>query len=474
MSKTITIDHVTRIEGHAKITIQLNDDGKVTDTKFHVTQVRGFEKFVEGRPYYEMPAITARICGICPISHLIASVKACDAIMAVQIPETARLLRELLHCAQFVQSHALSFFYLSAPDMLLGMDSDPALRNVVGLAASHPELVKDGIALRKFGQQAIERLAGERIHPSWTVPGGVNKPLSKENRDFILSEIPIAKSVIRRTLKFFKASLDNYKEEIETFGNAPSLYAGLVDLDGHLNFYDGRLLFKDAAGKPIASVTRPIDYQKYMAEADLTSSYLKAPYYKPLGYPQGVYRVGPLARLNVVDSCGTPEADAELAEYRQRFGRMPESSFLFHYARLIEALFGVERMEALLEDPEILAPHVRATAGVNALEGVGIAEAPRGTLIHHYKVDEQGAIVWANLIIATGHNNLAINRSIKQVAEHFVDGNQLKEGMLNRVSAVVRAYDPCLSCSTHAIGVPALRIELLSPRGELLHRIDQD
>jgi len=358
--------------------------------------------------------------------------------------------------------------------MLLGMDSDPALRNVLGLAASHPELVKDGIALRKFGQQAIERLAGERIHPSWTVPGGVNKPLSKENRDFILSEVPIAKSVIRRTLKFFKGALDNYKEEIETFGNAPSLYAGLVDYDGHLNFYDGRLLFKDADGQPIASVTRPIDYQKYMAEADLTSSYLKAPYYKPIGYPEGIYRVGPLARLNVIDSCGTPEADAELAEYRQRFGPIAESSYLFHYARLIEALFGVERMEQLLENPDILAPHVRATAGVNALEGVGIAEAPRGTLIHHYKVDEKGAIVWANLIIATGHNNLAINRSIKQVAEHFVDGNQMKEGMLNRVSAVVRAYDPCLSCSTHAIGVPALQIELRSAQGELLHRVDQD
>lgn len=474
MPRTITIDHVTRIEGHAKITIQLNDEGKVADTRFHVTQVRGFEKFVEGRPYYEMPAITARICGICPISHLIASVKACDAIMAVQIPEPARLLRELLHCAQFVQSHALSFFYLSAPDLLLGLDSDPAQRNVLGLAASHPDLVKDGIALRKFGQQAIERLAGERIHPSWTVPGGVNKPLSKEHRDSILSEVPIAKSVLRRTLKFFKSALDACKEEIETFGNAPSLYAGLVDFDGHLNFYDGRLLFKDADGRPIASVARPVDYQKYMAEADLTSSYLKAPYYKPMGYSEGVYRVGPLARLNVVDSCGTPEADAELAEYRQRFGPTPASSYLYHYARLIEALFGVERMEQLLENPDILAPHVRATAGVNALEGIGIAEAPRGTLIHHYKVDEQGALVWANLIIATGHNNLAINRSIKQVAEHFVDGNNMKEGMLNRVSAVVRAYDPCLSCSTHAVGVPALRIELRSAQGDLLQRIDQE
>jgi len=450
MSRTITIDHVTRIEGHARIDIHLNDAGKVASTQFHVTQFRGFEKFTEGRPYYEMPAITARICGICPVSHLLASVKACDAIMAVQIPETAVLLRELLHCAQFVQSHALSFFHLSAPDLLLGFDSDPRLRNVVGLIEKHPEAARDGIALRKFGQQAIERLAGERIHPSWTVPGGVNKPLSVETRDHLLTEIPIARSIVRRTLKTFKAMLDDFPAESESFGNMPTYHAGLTDIDGNLQLYDGIIRFVDVEGKPVASVVKPRDYSKYIGEASIPDSYLKAPYFKPLGYPDGTYRVGPLARLNVAERIATEEAQHELVEYRQRLGRIVQSSFFYHYARLVEALYGIERMEELLHDPLITDQHVRAEAGVNALDGVGIVEAPRGILIHHYKVDEKGAMKWANLIVATGHNNLAINRSIRQVAERFVDGDHLTEGAVNRVSAIVRAYDPCLSCSTHA------------------------
>lgn len=469
--KKITIDPVTRIEGHAKISIFLGEDGKVSSTQFHVTQVRGFEKFVEGRPYYEMPGITARICGICPVSHLLASVKACDAIMAVQIPETAVHLRELLHCGQFVQSHALSFFHLSAPDLLLGMDSDPARRNVLGLLEDHPELVRDGIALRKFGQQVIEGLAKERIHPSWTVPGGVNAPLDPAVRDRILKELPGAQAVARRTLQFFKGVLDQFAEEISTFGNAPTMYAGLVDAEGGLQLYDGQLRFTDAEGNIVLDQMRAADYQASIGEAALPFSYLKAPYYKPLGYPEGVYRVGPLARLNVAEHCGTPEADLELSEYRERYGRVVASSFHYHYARLIEATYALERIGALLGDPSILDTRVRAHAGVNSLEGVGMAEAPRGVLIHHYKVDEQGAIRWANLIIATGHNNLAINRSIEQVSKHFVDGKHLKEGMLNRVSAVVRAYDPCLSCSTHAAGQASLHIQLLAPDGTLLDEL---
>jgi NAD-reducing hydrogenase large subunit len=469
--KKLIIHPVTRIEGHAKITIQLNDDGKVASTQLHVTQVRGFEKFTEGRPYYEMPSITARICGICPVSHLLASVKACDAIMAVQIPETAVMLRELLHCGQFVQSHALSFFHLSAPDLLLGMDSDPVHRNVIGIVEKHPDIARDGIALRKFGQQIIERLAKERVHPSWTVPGGVNEPLSSDVRDKILSELPIAKSIARRTLKFFKGVVDQFEEEINTFGNAPTMYAGLVDARGRLQLYDGMIRFKDEAGATVTEIERPRDYQKYIAEAALPYSYLKAPFYKPLGFPDGTYRVGPLARLNVADRCGTPEADAEFAEYHQRFGQTVHSAFHYHYARLIEALYALERIEILLDDPAILGTHVRAQAGVNALEGVGIAEAPRGILIHHYKVDEKGAMKWANLIIATGHNNLAINRSIEQVSKHFIDGKKLQEGMLNRVSAVVRAYDPCFSCSTHADGSIAMQIDLVGPDGALLDQL---
>ena len=478
-TKKITIHHVTRIEGHARITIKLDDAGQVVDTQFHVTQIRGFEKFVEGRPYYEMPSITSRICGICPVSHLLASSKACDSIMAVRIPATAAKLRELLHCAQFVQSHALSFFHLSAPDLLLGMDSDPAKRNVAGLIEEHPDALRDGIALRKFGQQVIERLAGERVHPSWTVPGGVNAPMDPQAREKTLAELPAAMAIVKRTLALWKTVVGHFPEEIESFSNFPTMYCGLVGPDGSLRLYDGNLRFVDADGGVVADQVKPDDYATYISEAALTDSYLKAPYYRPIGYPDGMYRVGPLARLNVADRCGTPEADAELREYRERFGggtarRIVQSGFHYHYARLIEAMYALERMQELLDDPAILGTKVRAHAGVNNLEGIGVIEAPRGTLIHHYKVNDDGAMTWANLIVATGHNNLAIGRGILQVAKRFVDGNKIREGAVNRVSAVVRAYDPCLSCSTHALGTVPMLLQLRGSDGRLLDELRRD
>jgi NAD-reducing hydrogenase large subunit len=472
--KRITIEPVSRIEGHAKITIQLDDSGKVAGTEFHVTQVRGFEKFTEGRPFYEMPGITSRICGICPISHQLASSKACDSILAVRVPQAGRKLREVLHCAQFVQSHALSFFYLSAPDFLLGMESDPAARNVLGIIARHPELARDGIELRKFGLMVIEALAQERVHPAWVVPGGVASPMTGQTRDKLLAEIPQAKAVTGRTLHFFKSVLDDYKEEIECFGSAPTMYAGLVDAKGTLQLYEGALRFRAADGSIVEDQIAADDYASFIGETSLRESYLKAPYFLPKGIPGGVYRVGPLARLNVADRCGTPKADAELKEFRQRFGAPAHSAFLFHYARLIEIVYALERMETLLADPAILDSHVRAMAGVNAMEGVGMIEAPRGTLIHHYKVTPDGAVAWANLIVATGHNNFAIGKSVQQVAEHYVQGDKLEEGMLNRVSAVVRAYDPCLSCSTHAAGVLPINIRLLGPSGNLLDEVASD
>ena len=471
MAQRITIPHVSRIEGHAKVDIFLNDSGEVDSAQLHVTQVRGFEKFTEGRPYYEMPSITARICGICPVSHLLASSKACDAIMAVRIPPAAKLLRELLHCAQFVQSHALSFFHLSAPDLLLGMDSDPANRNILGVLEQHPELARDGIALRKFGQMAIERLAGERVHPAWVVPGGVHSPLNRACRDAILGELPVARSIVRRTLQMFKGVIEGFAAEIDSFNNEPTLYAALVTADGCMNWYDGKVAFIDELGAPLASFDEPLEYSSYIGEASVPYSYLKAPYFIPRGYPAGMYRVGPLARLNVASHCGTPLADAELTEYRQRAGNPAQSAFFYHYARLVEALRGVERMEMLLEHPDILSTHVRARAQVNSLEGAGIIEAPRGLLIHDYKVNESGAITKANLIVATGHNNMAMSHAVEQVAKRFVRGAQIQEGMLNRVSAVIRAFDPCLSCSTHAMGVPALDIRLLAPDGALLDRL---
>ena len=470
--KTIVIDPVTRIEGHAKITIHLDDDGHVADTQFHVTQIRGFEKFCEGRPYYEMPSITSRICGICPISHLIASSKACEAIMSVRVPPTAAKLREIMHCGQVIQSHALSFFHLSAPDLLLGFDSDPARRNVIGLIEDHPQLARDGIALRRFGQQVIEGLAGERVHPSWTVPGGVNAPLEIAGRDRILAALPQAKAIARRTLGLFKGIVDQFAEEISVFGNAPTMYAGLIDDQGNLQFYDGDVRFIDAEGgvvvdrmaaRGLSEVHRRSDGAAFVPEGAIFPS--------QQGFPDGIFRVGPLARLNVVARCGTEAADAEFAEYHQRFGKVVQSSFHFHYARLIEIIYCLERMELLLNDPAILDRHVRAHAGVNALEGVGVAEAPRGTLIHHYKVNEDGAIVAVNLIIATGNNNLAIGHSITQVSRHYVDGNRLQDGMLNRVQAVLRAYDPCLSCSTHAVGQYAVDIRLVGADGSELDAV---
>ena len=469
--KRITIDPVSRIEGHAKITIHLDDEGHVSGTEFHVTQVRGFEKFTEGRPFYEMPGITARICGICPVSHLLASAKACDGIMAVRIPPAAKKLRELLHCAQFVQSHALSFFYLSAPDFLLGMDSDPSTRNVLGVIAKHPELARDGIDLRKFGLQLVEGLALERVHPAWVVAGGVGAPLSPALRDRVLMELPAAKATAQRAFQLFQAAIADFGTEIEYFGSVPTMYAGLVNRTGNMALYDGGLRFRDVNGEMIQDQIPAEEYASWIGEASLHESYLKAPYLKPKGFPHGVYRVGPLARLNVIDRCGTAGADAALKEFRARFGSPAHSAFLYHYARLVEILYSLERIEALLHEPDILDTHIRAKAAVNSLEGFGMIEAPRGVLIHHYKVNDDGAIVWANLIVATGHNNLAIGRSIQQVSEHFVNGAKLEEGMLNRVSAVVRAYDPCLSCSTHAAGEIALHIRLVGPNGDVLHEM---
>jgi NAD-reducing hydrogenase large subunit len=303
------------------------------------------------------------------------------------------------------------------------------------------------------------------------VPGGVNAPLQPAVRDRLLAELPQAKAIAMRTLSYFKGVIDRFSEEIATFGNAPTMYAGLVDEAGNLQMYDGGMRFVDASGKVLVDRMAAQDYAEFIGEATVPYSFLKAPYFKRLGFPEGTYRVGPLARLNVATRCGTPAADEEFAEYHQRLGNVVQSSFHFHYARLIEVLYCLERIEVLLNDPAILGRHIRARAGVNSLEGVGMAEAPRGTLIHHYKVNEDGAITWANLIIATGHNNLAIGRSIGQVSRHFINGKKIQEGMLNRVSAVVRAYDPCLSCSTHADGQYLLDIRLLDADGSELDRI---
>jgi NAD-reducing hydrogenase large subunit len=471
MTRRIVIDPVTRIEGHAKITLHLDDAGALREARFHVTEFRGFEKFCEGRLFHEMPAITARVCGICPVSHLVASAKAGDALLAVTIPSAAERLRRLMHLAQLVQSHALSFFHMSSPDLLLGYDAPPESRNIVGVIARHPEIARSGIRLRQYGQEIIETLGGKRIHPAWVVPGGVSSPLASAQRDRLLAGWPEALRAALATLEMFKGLLDRHREEAQVFGNFPSLFAGLVTPDGALEHYDGRLRITDAAGGIVADGLDATRYWEFLDEAVEPWSYLKFPFYRPLGYPDGAYRVGPLARLNVAARCGTPIADAELSEYRQRAGRVVLSSFYYHVARLIEIVFGLERIGQLLDDPAILDPDVRAHAARNRHEGVGVAEAPRGTLFHHYQVDDDGVITRVNLLIATGQNNLAMNRAVEQVARHYVTGRAVTEGALNRIEAAIRAYDPCLSCSTHAVGAMPLVVTVVNAAGEVVQTL---
>jgi len=473
MNDKIEINPVTRIEGHAKVTIFLGEDSTVKEARFHVTDFRGFEKFCEGRPFYEMPSITSRSCGICPVSHLLASAKACDEIVAVTIPGTAVLLRRLMHMGQIIQSHALNFFHLSSPDLFLGMDSDPAKRNIFGLMESHGDLARYGIRLRKFGQEIIEKLAGKKIHSSdWIVPGGVKWPLSREKADHILSNLPEALDIALKTISMFKDSLQGLDEEIQNFGNFPTYYMGLVTADGELEHYDGKIRIVDPSGKIIADQLDPGKYFEYIGQAVEPWTYMKFPYYRPLGYPEGAYRVGPLARLNIASRCGTPLADEELKEFKH-LGKdgVVQSTFLYHYARLVEILFCIERAKEILEDPEVYSDHVQAKASVNRSEGVGVSEAPRGTLIHHYKVNREGMITWVNMIIATEHNNIAYNKAVTQVAKRYVNGRKLSEGLLNRVEAVIRAFDPCLSCSTHAWGSMALDVQLYDSNAKMVDRL---
>jgi NAD-reducing hydrogenase large subunit len=475
MSKTVVIDPITRIEGHAKISIFLDDAGDVEDARFHVVEFRGFEKFCEGRPFPEMAGITARICGICPVSHLLASAKTGDKILAVKIPRAAEKLRRLMNLGQIIQSHALSFFHLSSPDFLLGWDSDPANRNVFGLIAADPELARAGIRLRQFGQTVIERLGARKIHAAWAVPGGVRSPLSEDSRQWIRDRLPESFATIQTALDLFKRLIaDPLKEEIAVFGEFPSLFMGLVGPSGVWEHYGGVLRFTDGQGNIVADNLSEDNYREFIGEAVEKWSYLKFPYYKPWGYPNGIYRVGPLARLNVCTQMGTEAADRELREFRDRAGSVPTSSFLYHYARLIEILGCLEQVAALMDDPDIVSERVRAQAGINSLEGIGVSEAPRGTLFHHYQVDENGLIQKVNLIIATGQNNLAMNKTVAQIAKHYIHNGKdadIPEGFLNRVEAGIRCFDPCLSCSTHAAGQMPLHVQLIAADGAVIREV---
>jgi NAD-reducing hydrogenase large subunit len=479
MERKLHIEPITRIEGHAKVSIYLDETGEVSEARMHVVEFRAFEKFCIGRTFYEMPGITNRICGICPTSHALASVKAGDAIMGAGIPPAAEKLRRIFNWAQYVQSHALSFFHLSAPDLLLGFDHDPATRNVMGLIQKFPDVARKGVRLRGIGQEIIRILADKSIHQAWAVPGGVRQPLTAEKRDAIRELLPEAFATVDLALELLKRSFEQFATDVEIY-DFPSLFAGLVTREGGLEHYDGLLRFCDADGGIIEPGVANDRYRDYIEEASENWSYLKFPYFKSHGpYNRaegaGMYRVGPLARLNICDFAGTPLADAELARFRALGnGRTVTSSFHYHYARLIEILFALEKIRQTLDDPDITDDWVRAEAGVNRLRGIGMVEAPRGTLIHDYSVDRNGLITDVNLIVSTGHNNLAMNRTITGIAKRYIKGDKVSEGMLNRVEHGIRAYDPCLSCSTHALGAMPLRITIVGPDGETVRELVRD
>lgn len=474
-NKKITIDPVTRIEGHAKITIDLNENGEVEDAKIHVTQYRGFEKFCEGKLYTEMPALTARTCGICPVSHVIASTKAIDEILSITPPQAGINIRKIVNLAQLLQSHTLSFFHLSSPDFVYGFDAPKEDRNIFKMMQTHPEMAKDGIKLRAFGQKIIEALAGKRIHPTGIIPGGVEHKIEPSQKEMLLEQIPEMLRIAQNALEFFKTNLHKFKEEIESFAAFPSLFMALTNEERTLEHYGGFLRFIDSDGNIVQDKIKPSDYKDFIGEAVEDDSYLKSPYYKPLGYENGMYRVGALARLNIAESCGTPLADEELKKFKAlNNGKPVLNSFYYHYARLIEMIYSIEKIKELLNDDETMSENVKTTSKITQTKGIGCSEAPRGTLFHEYHVTKEGIITAVNLLIATGNNNLAMNEGVKQAAQAFIDSKNITDGALNRVEAVIRCFDPCLSCSTHALGIVSSKIEVRDHNKKTLQVIDRN
>ncbi|PLX32448.1 MAG: Ni/Fe hydrogenase subunit alpha [Ignavibacteria bacterium] len=471
--REIVIDPVTRVEGHARISIMFNEHGRVEDARLHVAEFRGFEAICTGRLIWEMPRITSRICGVCPVSHAVTSAKAGDEILAVTIPRTAEQLRRILVLGQWIQSHAMSFFHLSSPDLLLGFDQPAESRDFFTVMRDNEEFARRGIRLRKYGQEVISRLAGKRIHADFVIPGGVRSALSEQNRDILLDGLPEAHSTIRMALDFMKAWLESPHDSFDIMGSFPSLSIGMINEHEELEYYDGTLRITDAAGNIVADRIDPRTYRDFIAEENESWSYMRFPYYQPLGPTRGMYRVGPLARLNVCARTGTPRADAELTEYRQRTAPQgtAQNSLYYHYARLIEILFALERIEQLLTDPETLrSDTLRSRAFSNRPQGVAATEAPRGTLFHNFSAGSDGVVNRTDLLIATAQNNLAMNRGIRQIATHLLDGpgQELPESLLNMIEAGIRSYDPCFSCATHALGRMPLRVDYRDQNGALL------
>jgi NAD-reducing hydrogenase large subunit len=478
MGRKVTIEPVTRVEGHGKVTIHLDDQGHVTQSRLHIVEFRGFERFVQGRPYWEMPVLVQRLCGICPVSHHLAAAKALDVIVGAGtgagLTPTGEKMRRLMHYGQMFQSHSLHFFYLAAPDMVFGIDGDPAIRNVIGLALTNKELAVQGVMMRKFGQEIIRATAGKKIHGTGAIPGGINKRLSEAERDeFLKGADPLN---IDRMIEWSQAAVDWFKDYhkgnkdfIDNYAVFPSNHLSLVRQDGAMDLYHGVLRAVDAEGKKIL---HDVDYQNYLEYIDeevRSWSYMKFPYLKEYGKQDGWYTVGPLARLNTADFIPTPLAQKEFEIYKSYTNGKPNNmSMHMHWARLIEILHSAEMIKELLEDPDIVSGEL-VTKGQKVNEGVGLIEAPRGTLFHHYEINGKDQISMANLIVSTTNNNQPMNKAVEQVAKNWMSGQtEITEPMMNAVEVSIRAYDPCLSCATHAFGRMPLEISLYNADNELI------
>ncbi|MBI2505782.1 MAG: Ni/Fe hydrogenase subunit alpha [Candidatus Latescibacteria bacterium] len=469
--KRIVIEPVTRVEGHGKVTILLDEESKVKQARLHIVEFRGFERFIQGRPYWEVPVLVQRLCGICPVSHHLAAVKAMDRIAGAEnLTPTARKMRLLMHYGQFLQSHALHFFHLCSPDLLFGFDADPAVRNVIGVAAKYPELAVQGVMLRKYGQEIIRATAGKKIHGTGAIPGGINKNLSTAERDGFLKDIGQILEWSRGAVKIARDYTVEHLEELAPFGSFDSNHLSIVRADGAHEIYDGGLRAIDAQGQVIFDQVDNQKYLDYVAEEVRSWSYMKFPFIKPLGPEKGWYRVGPLARLNTCAFFATPEAEAARKEFKAVSGGKPNNiTMAYHWARMIELLNAAEQLQELLHDPDLQGTDL-VVKGQRRGEAVGIIEAPRGTLFHHYVVDEQDQVVRANLIVSTTNNNEPMNRAVTKVAQDHLCGVEITEGLLNRVEVAIRAYDPCLSCATHAMGQMPLVVEVYDRTGQLVGR----
>ncbi len=472
--RRISIDPLTRVEGHGKVTLLLDDDGRVAQARLHIVEFRGFERFIQGRPLAELPIVVQRLCGICPVSHHLAAAKACDQLVGVDVlPPTAERVRRLMHYGQVLQSHALHFFHLSSPDLLFGSDDGPAQRNIVGLIAHHPEIAKRGVLLRKFGQEVIRVTAGRRVHGNGAVPGGVNQAVAGGERDALRGQVAEIVDWAADAVALIRRIAEVDAEHYRRFARVPANSLSLIAADGALELYHGGLRARDADGATIFDHADYCGYLDLIGETVKPWSYMKFPFLRALGAEDGWYRVGPLARINNAERIDTPRAEQE----RQAFmadnqGRPAHQVLATHRARLIELLHCAEAIEGLLDDP-LLGGTELIAEGERRPTGIGVLEAPRGTLFHHYEVDDDGLVRKANLIVSTTNNNQAMNSAIRQVAVDQLDGHALTEPLLNQVEIAIRAFDPCLSCATHALGRMPLTLELLAADGTPIDRLSR-